>query len=306
MNFFSRGKLLISGEYLVLKGATALAVPLLKGQSLLIEETGDNDGILEWSSRIDDNEWFGMTLDLTLFEIVDTTDVQKAEKLIEIIRAAQKLNPDFLPNILGYKVITEIDFNLEWGLGSSSTLISNIACWAGINPFELHREVSDGSGYDVVAARKNSPFLFTLRGDSYIEEEVAFLPEFQNCLFFVYLGNKQDTAESIKYFLEKDKNYDEEIAKISEISRKLAEAQSLREFEKYMEEHNRILSSVLNVPTLKETRFSDLDGEIKPLGAWGGDFALMTWNGDPGKIRSYLELKDIHDFFEFNELVKTK
>ena len=36
------------------------------------------------------------------------------------------------------QVITQLEFPLEWGLGSSSTLISCISQWLQIDPFDLH------------------------------------------------------------------------------------------------------------------------------------------------------------------------
>ena len=47
-NFYSKGKLLLTGEYLVLDGAKALALPTKKGQSLLVEK--NNSGLLSWTS----------------------------------------------------------------------------------------------------------------------------------------------------------------------------------------------------------------------------------------------------------------
>ena len=46
--FFGRGKLLLSGEYLVLDGAEALALGLNAGQRMRVEETGGED--LRWES----------------------------------------------------------------------------------------------------------------------------------------------------------------------------------------------------------------------------------------------------------------
>jgi mevalonate kinase len=37
--FYSNGKLLITGEYLVLDGATAFALPTKIGQNLIVEKT---------------------------------------------------------------------------------------------------------------------------------------------------------------------------------------------------------------------------------------------------------------------------
>ena len=57
---------------------------------------------------------------------------------------------------------------------------------------------------------------------------------------------------------------------------------------------------------IKEARFLDLEGEIKSLGAWGGDFAMMTWNDSKKKLIRYLEEKNIYTMFTFEELIKYK
>jgi mevalonate kinase len=52
--FYSNGKLLITGEYLVLDGAKAFALPTKFGQSLIIEEGSD-----QWVSYDHDGSvWF--------------------------------------------------------------------------------------------------------------------------------------------------------------------------------------------------------------------------------------------------------
>ena len=50
MLYKSNGKFLLTGEYLVLKGATALALPLKKGQSLEVENLDSNDGLIHWDA----------------------------------------------------------------------------------------------------------------------------------------------------------------------------------------------------------------------------------------------------------------
>jgi mevalonate kinase len=57
--FYSNGKLLITGEYLVLDGAKAFALPTKFGQSLIIEE-GSNKAI-QWVSY-DGSVWFENTI----------------------------------------------------------------------------------------------------------------------------------------------------------------------------------------------------------------------------------------------------
>ena len=47
--FYSNGKLLLSGEYLILDGATGLALPTKTGQEMLVS-TFNSEGILFWES----------------------------------------------------------------------------------------------------------------------------------------------------------------------------------------------------------------------------------------------------------------
>jgi hypothetical protein len=56
------------------------------------------------------------------------------------LHEAYKLNPDFITNSNGYIITTELGF-LSWGLGTSSTLINNIAQWLQIDAFTLLKTV---------------------------------------------------------------------------------------------------------------------------------------------------------------------
>ncbi len=56
---------------------------------------------------------------------------------------------------------THLDFPRDWGLGSSSTLINNVAQWAQVDPFDLHFKVSNGSGYDIACANEDSPIVYS-------------------------------------------------------------------------------------------------------------------------------------------------
>ena len=49
-------------------------------------------------------------------------------------------NQDFLAELKGAVIETQLDFLRNWGLGSSSTLINNIAQWANVNPFDLQQK----------------------------------------------------------------------------------------------------------------------------------------------------------------------
>ncbi len=303
MKFYSHGKLLIAGEYLVLKGATSLAVPLTFGQTLEVKRDNTSD-ILTWESYEQDKLWFKGDLNCEFFEIVETTDQKIAETLLNILKQTTQLNPKFTARLKDIKVITNSDFKFQWGFGSSSTLLSNIAFWAEIDPFQLHNKTSVGSGYDVAVARENGPVYFRKKKSGYEIEKVTFNPLFKDQIYFIYLGEKQDSATSVGQFKSRKRSFSNEIKLISELSRHVASAVTLEDFEFYMKEHEIIISSILKQKRLKETRFTDLEGEIKSLGAWGGDFAMMTWHDSKKELLNYLKQKEIDTVFSFNELIK--
>src|SRR5690606_11836163 len=124
--FYSHGKLLITGEYVVLDGALALAVPTKYGQSLEVETTNKKE--IQWTALDQEGkEWFKTALifdgkDLKLAK--NTTSPAEAEqRLLQILKEAHKLNPGILIQDSGFNITTKLDFPQCWGLGSSSTLI---------------------------------------------------------------------------------------------------------------------------------------------------------------------------------------
>ncbi|MCB2221164.1 MAG: GHMP kinase [Bacteroidetes bacterium] len=304
MNFYSRGKLLISGEYLVIKGAKALMVPLLKGQSLIIKQA-EGKGELNWISQEKGQEWFRAKFDSTLFEILHASDQEIAKQLQLILKTSRKMNREFISQKHSLEIVTDLEFLRKWGFGSSSTLISNIAWWAEINPYVLHSKVSKGSGYDVVAARMDNPSFFTKTGKTYSTENVVFNPSYRHNIYFIYLGKKQNSASMVSKFLESKKQYRVEKRTITELSQHMALAPTQSDFEFYIREHDLLMSAILKQPRLKDQKFADLKGEIKPLGAWGGDFAMITWNESTEDLKGYLKKKKIETYFAFDELIKT-
>ena len=54
--FRSNGKLLLSGEYLVLHGAWSLAIPTILGQSLKVKDM-DREGTLLWKTKVVSKTW---------------------------------------------------------------------------------------------------------------------------------------------------------------------------------------------------------------------------------------------------------
>lgn len=300
---YSNGKFLISGEYLVLKGARALAVPLKFGQSLEVIPNTNEDFHLRWKALVNNEFWFEAILDIDSLDVIESSDLEKAIKLSKLLKQAKTLNPKILKNSRGFDVVTNADFDINWGLGSSSTLVANVAKWFEVDALELHFATSSGSGYDIACATADGPILYKLGDVKPVIEPARFTPDFSKQLYFVYLGSKQHSHQSIKDFSRNLENRSKEIERISEISKELTATHDLEEFEFFIDEHEQIMSDVLGMPNVKEATFSDFSGSVKSLGAWGGDFVLMTWRDGFDKLKKYLQTKKLNVVFPFDEIV---
>ena len=298
--FYSHGKLLISGEYLILEGAIGLAVPTVPGQDLVVEES--DSGVLRWES-VDENDktWFAAEFDLEDFELLRHAGEERVgEQLQRILRSARDMNSRFLMASGGCDVRTALEFSRQWGLGSSSTLVNNIAKWVDRNPFRLLFDSFGGSGYDIACANSEKPLFYRIEGDQPKAYQVDFDPAFKKNLYFVHLNVKQSSRSSIAHFQEVQDFDDQTLDHISAISKELVRCQEQQDFNMLLEEHERIIGSVLKEKPIQERLFSDFPGQIKSLGAWGGDFILASSAKDP---RNYFEKKGFKTVIPFDELV---
>ena len=322
-SYHSHGKFLLTGEYLVLDGALALALPLKLGQSLEVESLETNKGILRWEAYRPKDKWFSVTLNRENLVNFSTDQPQYAFKLVEILQAVKTLNPNAFEG-KDLKFTTRLDFDPNWGLGSSSTLIANLARWASIDPYELLKLTFGGSGYDIACATAEGPIYYQLieeksacldcfvpRNDAKRQsnptpmvETVGFNPSFAEHLFFVYQGQKQSSSKEIKAFLEKANPVDlqKDIDAISEISRAVPKCQSLDEFAMLMQCHERIIARCIGQEPVQK-RFPDFQGTLKSLGAWGGDFVLVATEWTENQVKEYFKEKGLEVVLKFKEIV---
>lgn len=280
--FYSNGKLLLTGEYAVLDGAKALALPTKFGQYLRISP-GKNQTIIWKSYDADGTTWFEDIIHFS--DIKDKNHFDSAQgiknTLIEILHQAYIQNSDFINNAEGYNIITELTFPRFWGLGTSSTLINNIAQWLEIDAFELLRKSFGGSGYDIACAQNDSPILYHLENEIPIIETISFNPSFTKNLYFVYLNQKQNSREAIQAYYKKQPQIEKIIEKINAISNIVINSNNVITFSEALNLHEIIMSHVLEMQTVKEAFFPDFAGTIKSLGAWGGDFILAVSEENP-------------------------
>ena len=297
MSLYSNGKLLITGEYLVLNGAEALALPLSCGQSLNYKKTTNN--LIKWNSYdLKNSIWYSAMIDKDSLKVIESSDHTISKKLHGILKSIRNYNPEFLTQN-GYEIETKLNFDKNWGLGSSSTLISNLSKLADVDPYVILNETFGGSGYDIACSNLNQPILYSLKNSKRVIRKVKFNPVFRDNLYFVYLNRKQDSGKEIISYRNLNIS-DSDIDKVTSISKQIVKTKSQQEFNLLIDSHEEILSTILKRDTIKKELFSDFEGSIKNLGAWGGDFILASCLYNPS---SYFNGKGFNIVFSFNEMV---
>ncbi len=273
--YYSHGKLLLSGEYIVLRGAKALAIPCKVGQSLKF--TPQDTALLKRQSWDHNGQlWFSVIFSISDFEILNTDTPEMANRLAQILKQIRLQKNTFL-NEKGGTVATQLEFDRHWGLGSSSTLISNLSQWSKTNPYLLLENSFGGSGYDIACATAKKPLVYQISNTVPEIEEVEFDPSFKSNLYFVNLNQKKNSSTAVQQF----KNIvvsPEKVLQTSALTRQLIDAKTQSDFELYMMQHETLLGEILGLKTIKETHFQNFQGAIKSLGAWGGDFILASGN----------------------------
>ena len=299
--FYSNGKLLITGEYLVLDGAKAFALPTKFGQNLNIEEGANQE--LSWKSYNEDGTiWFEDTIAFS--EIKNPIILAKPtvkSTLTTILHEAYVMQPAFITTSKGYQITTELSFPKKWGLGTSSTLINNIAQWLEIDAFELLKTSFGGSGYDIACAQNNNPIIYKLQKGKPKVENVNFHPDYTDTLYFVYLNKKQNSKTAIaNYQNNKATDLEKSIATINKITTEVLQAKTVTTFGHALEKHEAEMSSILETTTVKETFFPDFNGQVKSLGAWGGDFVMVVSEVNP---KTYFSSKGFNTILTYDEMI---
>ncbi|MGZ3788526.1 MAG: GYDIA family GHMP kinase [Bacteriovorax sp.] len=302
--FFGHGKLLLTGEYFILDGALALALPLKVGQSLSVKYSPSFSPTLSWKSYdVHGNCWFDSKFEFWHFKCLEENPSEEALFLQKILQQVRKQNSHFLRDDVDVKVETRLGFPLDWGLGSSSSLIYNIAQWAYVSPFELLFKTHGGSGYDIACAQSDGPIAYKKITSGPNWSPIYFHPSFRENLFFVYLGNKQNSREAIKDYSKKRPFAAPLIAKITELTHEFLNAQTLKQFQAAMSAHEQLVGEALQMTPVKEKLFADFQGTAKSLGAWGGDFALVATELDITAVKHYFKSKGLEVVYGYDDLI---
>jgi mevalonate kinase len=304
----SHGKLLLTGEYLVLDGALSFALPTALGQSLkLSTKPRLSNQWLYWKALESNGKpWIDIAINSIkelehLASDTDAVEQKLASMLLWIDEAS-----NFFSDDLEYHFESTLEFSREWGLGSSSTLAANLSKLTGVNAFQLTAYTLGGSAYDVAVGLSGEGLLYSLAkaGDptSSLYQSVNWQPSFSDKLHFVYLNQKMRTDDAVLAYRKSYSPQEEDINRVSDISRSIIESKSLDHFESLLLELEDLMSRILKMPKVKTRLFSDFKGEIKSLGSWGGDFILAT--GDNQYVREYFKGKGFNTVLSFTEMIK--
>jgi len=292
--FYSHGKLLLTAEYAVLDGAKALALPTKLGQSLEVKTIEQPK--IKWKSFDHQNNlWFETNLTVTNFN--PSTNTETAQRLAQIFRAIFDLNPKVFAST-GLEFSSHLEFPQNWGLGSSSTLINNLAQWANVDAFALLENTFGGSGYDIACAQRPHPILYQRQNSTPLIKIVDFDPPFKDQLFFVHRNQKQNSREAIARYNTLKTTQTLDFSALNAITEALLVATTLEEFEVLISKHETLVGNLIQHPPLKTTHFADYSGAIKSLGAWGGDFFLATRSNT-----QYFKDKGYNTILAFGEIL---
>lgn len=301
--YYAHGKLLLTGEYLVLDGAKALAIPTKFGQRLEASSFAGEEGKLIWESFDESGvNILSITFELEDFKVIEKRGEIPHYLLQDTLRSARKLRREFLQQKGNVKAASRLEFSLGWGLGSSSTLIRNIAAWAKVNAFDLFFSVLQGSGYDIACASATGPIVYQLNNGHPVWDEIEFHPPFANHIFFVYLGKKQNSQQAVRQY--KDTKRDSElIHRISAITDQLIQTTDRAEFISLLQHHENILSAALKLKKVQDVLFKDFPGVVKSLGAWGGDFVMAVSNNPDYQTAEYFSLRGFKTIFPLTKIL---
>ena len=296
MHYYSCGKLLITAEYLILKGAKGLAIPTKYGQKMSVVKNREKK--IAWEAySINNKKWIDCKFDLN-FKLIKSKNT-KTKYIYSLSKLLKKIN-EFSPGFAGQgiKVSTNLEFQRNWGLGSSSTLINNISNWLNIDPYKFLKMTYKGSGYDIAVAKTKKSIFFEKKSEFNNIMHANFSPPFKNNLFFVHLNKKVSTQTELTKFLNYKNEYNNEILKVNSLGDMIVKEKNQKKFNEMIKEHEEIISNIIYKKPIQSTLFKDFNGQIKSLGSWGGDFILASGDNETPKYFSRKGYKTIIPFSE--------
>jgi mevalonate kinase len=284
-NFLIPGNIILLGEYYVLWGGKSLCLPTRLGQRFKVER-----GDMSWSSFDQQNKSY-YKKNINLKKLNKNDFIENLFLSCEhILKPGQK-----------FKIESTLEYPFSWGLGSSASTLVGFSRIFGIDPFDLFTMTQKGSGYDVAVSLKCEPLIYQINKASQTWQVNNFLKDH---LFFLPLGEKVDSSSEVSDVL-KNSITKEGLKKITTIVTEFENVETLEKLNEIIFEHDTLISELINKKSLKSELFSDYPEQVKYLGAWGGDMALVVKWDSKEKTREYFKSKGYESIFSFSEFIKS-
>ncbi|WNH09249.1 hypothetical protein [Thalassobellus suaedae] len=147
---------------------------------------------------------------------------------------------------------------------------------------------------------KQLPITYQLQKERIAIKQVDFNPTFKEHLYFVYLNKKQNSRDGIVTYNANKSNLESVISEINDITTKIISCKTIETFDSLIKQHESFISKIIKQDTVKELLFKDFNGSIKSLGAWGGDFVLVTARENP---KNYFKNKGFNTVVDYDDMV---
>ncbi|MFP4288286.1 MAG: hypothetical protein ACLFQS_03430 [Bacteroidales bacterium] len=295
---FSHGKIILFGEYAVLEGNDAVCLPLATGQKLEIQKNDHQKICWQWSYKNTIIADFSLDPITLQPHEISQGDPAWAAGLITAIR---KQNNIFLTDS-GYNVRFINHFPHDWGLGSSSATIASLCRIAGADPYIVNDQVMGGSGADIACTDKKNWFVYRKKKSIPQTWFIPFDFPFQQHVVFVYSGQKQATAEHLKQVKEKSERKHFNASEINTLVYRCFSSNTVAELMSNIQMHEQLISEHTGHSPLGG-KFPDFNGQIKSLGAWGGDFFMAVSLENQSDVKNYFQKKGFGLCFTWDEFL---
>ena len=177
-HFHSNAKVLLSAEYFVLYGAKALALPLKAKQELYVKKDKAKQEIA-WKAKDTRDFLFQAKIDTGNWQLLENNNKDIALHLLEIFKYISQRKPKLFSQNTSYIFDSNIHWPISFGLGSSSTLMANLAQWSALDAYKLNRHFYQGSGYDIACSFSSNPLFYELKSNKQTILNTEFNPLFK-------------------------------------------------------------------------------------------------------------------------------
>lgn len=308
---------MLCGEYAVTIGVEALAVPVQLGQWMYVWEFNSplgGDRLIWEAKEKDGSTWLNEHFSLPLLsdfvessvsdelegQLLRNTDRNVIKKMLGLVAS------DFWKAGKSYRIETQLEFNRNSGLGSSSTMISNFARYTGLDVQWLQQQVFGGSGYDVAVAEVGKGLVFWKQNDVAHWGPWSLSTQLTENWQVVFLGQKQNSRDSlsqVKIRLQEIQNDNFLLHQLQQILAAVKMASEVPMLEAGLEMWQAVLSMGLDLETpYQHFGFQPIKGGVcKWLGAWGGDMLLVN----AVFAEKQREALSVYTSVSWNELVLT-